>query len=88
METEPSDDVATAGFVAAGRKVLLHVVNLRAEARDVVVRMEEATGLAQAPLKITGRVMGEGSRAEGAKGAVRVHLAPNSFARVMLRADK
>ena len=88
VTTNPADDIATAGFVAAGRRFLLHVVNLRAEARDVVVRMEKPTGLAEASLTITGRVMGEGSRAEGAKGAVRVHLAPNSFARVMLQADR
>lgn len=80
----PTDGVAAAGFVAPGRKVLLHVVNLRSEARDVVAQLQDATALAHTPLRITGHVMGTGSSAEAGEGLVRVRVTPNSFARVML----
>jgi len=85
VRLEPVADVAVAGFVALGQQALLHIANLRAEARDIVARLQDATGLARARLEITGQVTGAGSGATAGEGAVSVRLAPNSFVRVMLR---
>ncbi len=85
LKLEPKADLAAAGYLLRGQKLLLHVANLRAEPREVTVRMLAPSGLNGQALSITEQLAEAGSSATICPVGLHIRLRPNSYLRVAVR---